>query len=156
MPPYAGRPRYGYPSKQPAPRKGKVQLIDVSGFWQKMRKSLGSKRKELSPEHIEDITRLFGEFKKCTRDGAHISRIFKNEDFGYLSIANNLQLGIDLAQRARRVKNIEVAIEGDLVPHLGFLVVNPSIGRMGQHLALEICVHILAQRYILRIAQAGI
>ena len=32
----------------PAHRKGKVQLIDASGFWQKMRKSLGSKRKELS------------------------------------------------------------------------------------------------------------
>ncbi len=33
-----------------AARKGKVQLIDASSFWQKMRKSLGSKRKELSPE----------------------------------------------------------------------------------------------------------
>src|SRR3984893_13977267 len=50
-------------------RKGKVQLIDASSFWQKMRKSLGSKRKELSPEHIEEITRLFGNFKKATRDG---------------------------------------------------------------------------------------
>ena len=49
-------------NRKPAHRKGKVQLIDASGFWQKMRKSLGSKRKELSPEHIGDITRLFGEF----------------------------------------------------------------------------------------------
>jgi type I restriction enzyme M protein len=69
-----------------APRKGKVQLIDASGFWQKMRKSLGSKRKELSPEHIDDITRLFGQFQECTRDGVPISRIFKNEDFGYRTI----------------------------------------------------------------------
>jgi type I restriction enzyme M protein len=67
-------------------RKGKVQLIDASGFWQKMRKSLGSKRKELSPEHIEDITKIFGEFKKVTRDGVPISRIFKNADFGYTTI----------------------------------------------------------------------
>ena len=36
----------------PPHRKGKVQLIDASSFWQKMRKSLGSKRKELSAEHI--------------------------------------------------------------------------------------------------------
>jgi len=51
-----------------------------------MRKSLGSKRKELSPAHIEDITRIFGEFKEVTRDGVPISRIFKNEDFGYRTI----------------------------------------------------------------------
>jgi type I restriction enzyme M protein len=73
-------------NRKPASRKGKVQLIDASGFWQKMRKSLGSKRKELSPAHIEDITRLFGEFREETRDGVPISRIFKNEDFGYRTI----------------------------------------------------------------------
>jgi type I restriction enzyme M protein len=67
-------------------RKGKVQLIDASGFWQKMRKSLGSKRKELSPEHIDDITKIFGDFKKVTREGVPISRIFKNTDFGYTTI----------------------------------------------------------------------
>lgn len=49
-------------NRKPEARKGKVQLIDASGFWQKMRKSLGSKRKELSDAHIADITRLFGEF----------------------------------------------------------------------------------------------
>ncbi|MGD9869867.1 MAG: class I SAM-dependent DNA methyltransferase, partial [Thauera sp.] len=43
-------------------RKGWVQLIDASSFWQKMRKSLGSKRKELSEAHIGDITRIFGGF----------------------------------------------------------------------------------------------
>jgi type I restriction enzyme M protein len=63
-----------------------VQLIDASSFWQKMRKSLGSKRKELSPEHIDEITRLFGDFKEVTKDGVPISRIFKNEDFGYRTI----------------------------------------------------------------------
>jgi type I restriction enzyme M protein len=73
-------------NRKPAARKGKVQLIDASGFWQKMRKSLGSKRKELSPEHIEEITTLFGRFKEKTRDGTPISRIFKNEEFGYRTI----------------------------------------------------------------------
>jgi type I restriction enzyme M protein len=73
-------------NRKPVARKGKVQLIDGSSFWQKMRKSLGSKRKELGPEHIEDITRLFGSFVEDTRDGRPISRIFHNEDFGYRTI----------------------------------------------------------------------
>ena len=73
-------------NRKPDNRKGKVQLIDASSFWQKMRKSLGSKRKELSPEQIEEITRLFGNCKKVTKGGVPISRIFKNEDFGYHTI----------------------------------------------------------------------
>jgi type I restriction enzyme M protein len=73
-------------NRKPAARKGKLQLIDASSFWQKMRKSLGSKRKELSPEHIDDITRLFGQFQEATRDGVPISRIFDNEAFGYHTI----------------------------------------------------------------------
>jgi type I restriction enzyme M protein len=49
-------------NRKPTPRKGKVQLIDASSFWHKMRKSLGSKRKEISEEQIADVTRLFGSF----------------------------------------------------------------------------------------------
>lgn len=73
-------------NKKPEHRKGLVQLIDASAMWQKMRKSLGSKRKELSDEHIAEITRLFGQFVEAEADGKPISRIFKNTDFGYRSI----------------------------------------------------------------------
>ena len=73
-------------NRKPVARKGKVQLIDASGFWQKMRKSLGSKRKELSEAHIDQITRLFGDFVEAEQDGKPISRIFKNEAFGYRTI----------------------------------------------------------------------
>lgn len=73
-------------NRKPAHRKGKVQLIDASAMWRKMRKSLGSKRKELADEHIDDITRLFGEFAEAERDGRPISRIFRNQDFGYRAI----------------------------------------------------------------------
>ncbi len=69
-----------------AHRKGTVQLIDASGFWQKMRKSLGSKRKELSDDHITEITRLFGQFIEASEGKKPISRIFKNSDFGYRTI----------------------------------------------------------------------
>lgn len=74
-------------NRKPEARQGKVQLIDASGMWQKMRKSLGSKRKELSDAHIEHITRLFGDFVEAQDDdGKPLSRIFDNEDFGYHSI----------------------------------------------------------------------
>ncbi len=73
-------------NKKPEHRKGLVQLIDASAMWQKMRKSLGNKRKELSDEHIAEITRLFGQFVEAEADGKPISRIFKNTDFGYRSI----------------------------------------------------------------------
>ena len=53
-------------NRKPDERNGRVQLIDASGFWQKMRKSLGSKRKELADEHIALITRLFGEGKEAS------------------------------------------------------------------------------------------
>ena len=55
-------------NRKPASRKGKVQLIDASAMWQKMRKSLGSKRKELSDDHIAEITRLFGDAKEVWID----------------------------------------------------------------------------------------
>ena len=78
-------------NRKPANRKGKVQLIDASGLWQKMRKSLGSKRKELSDEHIATITRLFGQAREATLKNAEgqtvpVSRVFRNEDFGYHTI----------------------------------------------------------------------
>jgi len=73
-------------NRKPAARKGKVQLIDASAFWRKMRKSLGSKRKELSDDHIDAITRLFGAFENADEDGKPVSRIFKTTDFGYRTI----------------------------------------------------------------------
>lgn len=73
-------------NRKPEHRRGQVQLIDASGMWQKMRKSLGSKRKEFSDEHIAEITRLFGSFAEAERDGKPVSRIFRNSDFGYRTI----------------------------------------------------------------------
>jgi type I restriction enzyme M protein len=67
-------------NRKPDDRKGYVQLIDASSFWQKMRKSLGSKRKEMSDEHIAQVTRLFGDFIEASlvtvtgADGKELSR----------------------------------------------------------------------------------
>ena len=62
-------------------RKGKIQLINASDFFQKMRKSLGSKRKELGETDIERIIKLYGEFKEDEN-----SKIFVSQDFGYTNI----------------------------------------------------------------------
>ena len=52
-------------NRKPTHRRGRVQLIDGSGFWQKMRKSLGSKRKEMADDDIATVTRLFGGFHEA-------------------------------------------------------------------------------------------
>jgi type I restriction enzyme M protein len=73
-------------NRKPEHRKGKVQLIDAGAMWQKMRKSLGSKRKELSDDHIAEITRIFGQFLEVSEGKKPVSRIFKSSDFGYRTI----------------------------------------------------------------------
>jgi type I restriction enzyme M protein len=85
-------------NRKPEHRKGKLQLIDASGFWQKMRKSLGSKRKELSDEHIAEITRLFDQFAEDNDGKKPISRIFNNADFGYRTITVERPLRDDNGQ----------------------------------------------------------
>ncbi len=72
-------------------RKDKVQLIDATDFHVGMRKSLGSKRKQISDEQIAEITQLFGDFedvKACPEKGLFRDRvkIFDNIDFGYQRI----------------------------------------------------------------------
>ena len=62
-------------------RRGKIQLINASSFFGKMRKSLGSKRKELKDSDIEHIVKLYGDGK-----ASKYSKIFDNSDFGYRTI----------------------------------------------------------------------
>lgn len=73
-------------SRKPDERKGKVQLIDASSLFQKMRKSLGSKRKEMSAEHISQVVKLYGDFTEHYDGKTPVSCIFNNEDFGYRTI----------------------------------------------------------------------
>ena len=77
-------------------RRGKVQLVDAREFWVKMRKSLGDKRKEISPEQINEITRLYGEFTESER-----VKIFPNESFGYQRITVERPLRLRGRSRAR-------------------------------------------------------
>jgi type I restriction enzyme M protein len=58
-------------------RQGKVQLVDAREYFVKMRKSLGEKRKEISNEQIEQMTRLYGDFA----DNEKV-KVIPNEAFG--------------------------------------------------------------------------
>lgn len=59
-------------------RKGKIQLIDASSFCHRLRKALGDKRNEISPEDRNEITKLYADFAEN-----EFSKIYKNEDFMY-------------------------------------------------------------------------
>lgn len=68
-------------NKKEQKRKGKVQLINANQMLEKRRKSLGNKRNDIPKHYIDEITKIYGEFKET-----EISKIFKNEDFGYYKI----------------------------------------------------------------------
>ncbi len=62
-------------------RKGKVQLVDSTQMFEKMRKNLGNKRKEISAQNLKDIVKTYASFEE-----SETSKIFKNTDFGYRQI----------------------------------------------------------------------
>ena len=62
-------------------REGKVQLINANGLFEKRRKALGNKRNDIPENTIEEITRIYGEFREN-----EISQIYDNADFGYTKI----------------------------------------------------------------------
>ena len=72
-------------NNKPAERKGKVQLIDASERYQKLRKNLGNKNCEFAPEHIKEIQDTYLNFQAIERAGEDgiAAQIFDNEDFGY-------------------------------------------------------------------------
>jgi type I restriction enzyme M protein len=68
-------------NRKPAHRKGQVQLIDATQWFKPLRKNLGKKNCELSPEDIGRISRTFLEFKETPE-----SKIFPNAAFGYWKV----------------------------------------------------------------------
>ncbi len=69
-------------------RRRKVQLIDASGesFWKPMRKSLGSKRREIPEEATEEIARIYHDMLNGNSGWEDVSKIFDTTDFGYREI----------------------------------------------------------------------
>ena len=117
-------------NRKEKPRKAKVQLIDARPFWVQMEKSLGNKRrrigdpsdKEKDPDHIGELTKIFGDF----RDGqtrtfteedpvTHqpvkrqrvVSKIFDNGDFGYYKITVERPLRLNFQASAERLARLD-------------------------------------------------
>ena len=103
-------------------RPGKVQLIDAREFHVKMRRNLGNKRNELSPEQIADVTRIHGSFtggetREITDEDpiTHeprtrprvVSKVFNNDDFGYHKITVERPLRLNFAATPERIGRIE-------------------------------------------------
>lgn len=83
-------------------RKGKIQLVNGTTFFKKMRKSLGNKRNEVCDEQRDQITKLYGDYKEND-----FVRIFDNTDFGYrrITVERPLQLNFAITyERLARVK----------------------------------------------------
>jgi len=91
-----------------AVRQGKVQLIDGSQHFAKMRKSLGSKRQYLTEEQIDELVRLYGRFEETAQ-----SKIFPVEAFGYRRITVERPLRLNFQASAERIAKVleEKAIE---------------------------------------------
>ena len=113
-------------NKKDAERKGKVQLIDGSNLYSKMRKSLGSKRNEMSEDDIKTIIRSFGDFEvmdartldkpadvksnrgrqsaspKTETTKTFASKIFNSYEFGYrrVTIERPLRLSAQISDEA--------------------------------------------------------
>jgi type I restriction enzyme M protein len=84
-------------NRKPAHRQGKVQLIDATQWFKPLRKNLGMKNCELSPEDINRITQVFEEFKETSE-----SKIFPNKAFGYwkVTVERPLRLRSQLTLKA--------------------------------------------------------
>jgi len=91
-----------------AERQGKVQLIDGSQHFAKMRKSLGSKRQYITDEQIDELVRLYGRFEETAQ-----SKIFPIEAFGYRRITVERPLRLNFQVSSQRIEKVleEKAIE---------------------------------------------
>ncbi|MBN8424723.1 SAM-dependent DNA methyltransferase [Microbacterium esteraromaticum] len=85
-------------------RKGRVQLIDGREMFTKLRKGLGSKRNELSPDNIKDLVTLYAGFE----DGEH-SKTFRNEDFLYRTVTVERPLKLNWQATAERIDAVFAA-----------------------------------------------
>lgn len=80
-------------NNKPEHRKGKVQLIDASLLYRKLRKNFGNKNCEFAPEHITEIVQCYLDGQVLNRqiDSNHdpiglAAKVFDNQDFGYYKV----------------------------------------------------------------------
>ena len=98
-------------NKKEERRKGKIQLIDATKMKTPLRKNMGNKNCEFSPEIRDEIVRIF-----CEMEESDVSKVFDNDEFGYWSVTVDcpLRLRIDLSKQIPD-EVFKTATEGDSV-----------------------------------------
>lgn len=112
-------------------RRGKVQLINAVQFCTPSKKSLGSKRNDIREEDIRQVLDIYNAF-----DDGKYSRVFRNEDFGYLELTveqpkrkangeldmkkGNKQPDSKLrsTERVQLDKDVQAYFEQEVLPHI--------------------------------------
>ena len=98
-------------NRKQSERRGKVQLIDASGqqFWKSMRKSLGSKRREITDVAVDEIARIYSEMLNGDGDWDDVSKVFATTDFGYREIRIERPLKLAFAVTKESLESLSEA-----------------------------------------------
>jgi type I restriction enzyme M protein len=83
-------------------RKGKIQVVNAVSFFEKMSRSLGNKRNEISDRQIDELTGIYGDFEE-----GEFCKIFDNEDFGYNRITVERPLRLNFRTSEERITLLE-------------------------------------------------
>jgi type I restriction enzyme M protein len=89
-------------NNKPERRKGKVQLIDAQDLYAEMDESLGEKRHELTQDHIDEISRIFGDLEANGR-----SKVVSTEEFGYRRIVIDRPLRMSFQATEERIESLD-------------------------------------------------
>ena len=96
-------------------RKGKIQLIDATAIKTPLRKNMGEKNCELSPEQRQEIVRIFMAFEE-----SEVSRIFPNSEFGYWKVSVQQPLldeqGSPVRDKKGRIQPDKAKADTEIIP----------------------------------------
>jgi type I restriction enzyme M protein len=97
-------------NKKDEKRRGKVQLIDASSerFWQSMRKSLGSKRREIPESARQETVKIYNEMLNGKAGMGEYSKIFDNADFAYREIRIERPLKLNFQTSPERLERLKL------------------------------------------------
>lgn len=84
---------------------GKVMLIDGTSFFERMRKPLGEKRKTFSEEHIEQLTKIYGDSRFGTAQ-SEFCKIFDEDDFAYWKVTVERPLRLNFQANTERIERV--------------------------------------------------
>lgn len=89
-------------NKKEARRKGKIQLIDATKMKSPLRKNMGKKNCEFTPEIRKEIIRIF-----LTMEESDVSKIFSNREFGYWNVTVDRPLRLRVFPERRFPKRMK-------------------------------------------------